>query len=56
MTLTHPTSSQRSNFKSKVKEWTKLFLAQQVELPVWSFVVTPGFVTSLEQGPDEVLA
>jgi len=56
ISFTHLTSSQRSNFKSKVKEWVNLFLAQQAELSVWSLDVTPDFVTYLEQSPDEVLA
>ena len=56
ISFTHPTSSQRTNFKSKVKEWVNLFLAQQAELSVWSLHVTPDFVTYLEQSLDEVLA
>jgi len=45
MTLTQSTSSQRSNFKSKVKDWVKLFLVQQEVKLIWPNSVSPGFVT-----------
>ena len=45
MTLTQSTNSQRSNFKSRVKDWVKLFLAQEELKSVWPNSVSPGFVT-----------
>jgi len=42
----------RSKFKSKIQEWVNVLLAQPSELSVWVYGISPGFVTSLEQGPD----
>jgi len=42
----------RSKFKSKIQEWVNVLLAQPSELSVWAYGISPGFVTSLEQGPD----
>ena len=47
--LARPNSQQRTKFKSRVKDWVKLFLAQEELKSVWPTSVSPGFVTQLAQ-------
>ena len=56
VSLAHPNSLQRSKFKSKVKDWVKLFLAQQEVKSISPNSKSPGFVTFFEQAPDVVMA
>jgi len=43
--LAHPNSQQRTKFKSRVKDWVKLFLVQEEFKSVWPNSVSPSFVT-----------
>jgi len=56
LSLAHPNNPQRSNYKSKVKEWIKSFLVQQAEMPVWAYSKSLDFLTLLGEFPEVVMA
>jgi len=47
MSLAHPNNPQRSNYKSKIKEWVKSLSVEQAEMPAWAYSKSLDFVTLL---------